>query len=181
MDKAKKALFECKNALNFAAFVSAWASFLIHTGSVLHALETGADITAQARQWYGGVKRQGRADPLVSYMHQARNAEEHQRAPVAGNAMMPGFGLVDHKTKTLEPLESLDDPFKAENSGKTIGIGFHGAGPFVKALIDSRYNQVFPPPDSHNGKPLKSNDPVALGEIYLNYLSRLVEKAEEMA
>jgi hypothetical protein len=196
MDKAKEALFRCRSATTAVEFSSYWASFLIHTGGVLNALDTGANATPQARQWYAGVKRAGRNDELVSYMHQARNSEEHgPDAATTAARPFPSIGAKNPKTGHIDwnmgtdwgsgrtgPDGSIEYDYRPPESGSTIVIGLNAGGqPALRPVTDHRYQKTFRPPTSHLGKPLEDSHPLRVGDLYLIYLESLVKQAETMA
>lgn len=171
IEKAKEALYKARNAYSEATFRSAYGAFLIATGGVLHALEAGANLTPQAKQWYGGKRRLGRNDELLQYMHQARNAEEHSTDDVAD--MNPG-------------TFSIGGPLPKPGS-RTQGISINGinlfsweAGDASFRPIKDKYNTVYPPPTTHLGRTVK-NDPLEIAEIYLTYLEALVKEAGELS
>jgi hypothetical protein len=58
-------------------FEANWTDFLIASHTVYTSLEQGAKDNATSRQWFGSKKRERREDPLLQYVHQARNADEH--------------------------------------------------------------------------------------------------------
>ena len=71
------------SATNYADFEAAWTDFLVSTNAIYTILEVGAKGSPQSRQWFGRKKIERRNDPLLQYLHQARNADEHGMAPVA--------------------------------------------------------------------------------------------------
>lgn len=190
LTKATGALFDCRKSSNFKEFYSHWAEFLIHTGGVLNALEAGAQYTPQGKQWYGNVKRQGRNDPLVRYMHQARNTEEHEaEAKTASHREgRIGIGGPGETIRLSEirfgrqlwdnPVEYLRGRAINTSTGQTATIRLTPAGP---QLVPVTYRNVtFAPPGEHKGKRLKSDHPVAIADEYLAYLKDLIEQAKGM-
>lgn len=188
LNKSKQALQDCRSAHEFSDFASHWASFLIHTGSILNALDRGSNSTPQGRQWYGGVKRAGRADPLISYMHQARNVEEHGAEPTSENSptsLSIGHGgeAVYIESMTIGP-ELFRNP-KAylkgrvwnPDTGEMPSIIHHAGGPALKPVKDERFGNIFNPPTEHEGKPLSDLSPVGVAEAYLRSLERTIAQA----
>lgn len=194
LEKAREALFRCRNASDYAAFVSAWADFLIFSGAVIHAVEAGAQDTPQGRQWYGGIRRRDRADDLLRYMLQARNEEEHGRNLVSGYNAAPGVGVINPETSLLEPIANIDPSTTKvdENGWETshgppyeprgwkFGIGMVPTGPMLVPIRDSKFLQTYPPPSRHKGALLKVNTPIEVGEVYLTYLAELIDEAASL-
>ena len=63
------------------AVMEAWGDFLIAAGAVYSKLEQGAKGHPASEPWFGAKKAQRKADPLLAYLHQARNVEEHGITP----------------------------------------------------------------------------------------------------
>ncbi|MEO3998551.1 hypothetical protein [Mesorhizobium sp. CAU 1732] len=192
LSKAKQALQHCRSARNFADFASHWSSFLIHTGSIINAVEAGSKQTPQGRQWHGGIKREGRKDPLLRYFFQARNAEEHALDPTTEH-QQPGIGIgaggESIYIKEFTPDQAFfQNPEKAIQGriwrtadGKPPTIVHTPGGPQLLTVKDDRYGEAFPPPTEHMGKPLAKTDPVYVAERYIEYLEQLVQKASDLS
>ena len=187
LDKAKRELQLCRSAGNFENFASHWAEFLIHTGSVLNQLEAGAKQTPQARQWYGQQRAAGKRDPLVSYMHQARNAEEHE--PDATTKHKPpslSINLRDNPGgfKIDRMIAERDgDQFQISGSARRLSdngpltIRHSVGGPILVPVTDQYKATTYHPPEEHLGKPLRDKTPIAIADLYLTYLEGLVRQA----
>lgn len=191
LNKAASALFKCRSSQNITAFSSAWAEFLIHTGGVLNALDAGYKTTPQGRQYYGKVKRLGRADELVSYMHQARNAEEHDTKPTSehqhGHVAIGAPGESVHISQLRVDQEFYRDPVRhlkgrAFNmkTGGLPTIEVREAGPALKTITD-QYGGVYQPPTSHAGKKITDKRPTAIAGLYIAYLEGLIADAERLS
>lgn len=176
LEKAKEALFRSRNAHSAESFKNAFAEFLIWTGSVLHAIEAGSKETPQGRQWYGGVKRFGKGDELLRYMHQARNVEEHTKAHAA--LMDPGATVIGGPI--TPELDNGGDRRTLAINGSVL-FDVQGPNPKFLPLIDDRYNLLFSVPTMHLGKKLSSQQPIDVGALYLSYLETLIDEAASLA
>lgn len=189
LGKAKRALHMCRNALvgqGFAEFTSQWADFLNHTGGVIHAIESGARMSPQRRQWYGKVARESRADPFLRYFHQARNAEEHgtdRTTAIDGSS----FTLDEHggtyRAQGPGPMIDVSDEGVRLNPGMRRSvegisptIAYTPEGPRLKTVTDDRYGDAYPPPTTFGGRSVSARDPVDMGEVYLAYLEELIKE-----
>ncbi len=56
---------------------AAWLEFLRSASRFYSTLSTASKVSGKAKAWFGRQKSIRRTDPLLSYIHQARNAEEH--------------------------------------------------------------------------------------------------------
>jgi hypothetical protein len=110
-DRARHARGMISAVLDFEGFEACWSEFLTAGNGVHTALEKGAKDSPKSRQWFGGKKRERREDPLLSYMHQARNADEHGLEPVAalgagirGTAAFKGRFAIGDSFRTREGI-----------------------------------------------------------------------------
>lgn len=189
LSKAKRALYECRNATAFERFQSRWSEFLIHSGSVLNALEAGSNHTAQGRQWYGKIKRACRQDELVRYLHQARNAEEHDiegtsNLKPGGISLKLPQGSSIHIHQLVLDESFYRDPEAAIRQGVTVTKGSllieKRGGKAVLRPVTYR-GVTFEPPSTHKGAQLAADDPITIGGLYIEFLEDLVRKATHLA
>src|SRR4051812_44063271 len=81
-EKANAALEGLKSSQSPVAAASEWADYLLALNAIHSALEAGSKSDPSSRGWFGGKKGTQNGDPLLSYLRQARNAEEHGLAEV---------------------------------------------------------------------------------------------------
>jgi hypothetical protein len=72
--KHAEALKVCKS---HEEFCDTWYQFLVTYKNVYTALDQGSKASPQSRQWFGAKKNERRDDPLLQYLFQARDADEH--------------------------------------------------------------------------------------------------------
>lgn len=77
LGRAKEALLSLKQTDNFDEMEVAWSNFLIMANRVYVKLEQGAKISSKSNAWFGRKKHERRNDPLLSYVKNARDADEH--------------------------------------------------------------------------------------------------------
>jgi hypothetical protein len=184
-NKAKDRLRKASDCLNsiehiksFAEFEQVWCDFLIAGNSIHSILEKGARSSVQCRQWFGGKKRERAGDELLSYMHQARNAEEHGLEAVT--ALSPG--AIELGTKGELRAESISfgpDGIKVVPlPGVPIPYRIRPPRIVLKTVTDDRYGSSFPPPGTHLGRAIPNPSPIPVGKAWLAYLEALVREAE---
>jgi hypothetical protein len=187
--KAERALGQCKKAVSFADFSSNWTDFLVHTGGVLNLIQAGAEQTPQGRQWHGGIKRFGRSDELISYLHQARNSVEHSVADSL--AMKPQVVTIGYKQDFVGGgILKIDEEFFrnpnaaldgwVDSEGKPLVVTNTPSGPHPLEVHDERFKKAFYPPSEHLGKPLLDRSPLSIGAHYIDYLRSLIKEAEAL-
>jgi hypothetical protein len=84
--KAAAAVVVMEAAKTFAELESAWSDFLINAHRVYTKLEQGAKTNGKSKDWFGRKKHERKTDPLMRYMHHARNVDEHGLAEITERA-----------------------------------------------------------------------------------------------
>jgi len=196
LSKAKESLYKCRNSKTLGEFISGWSDFLIYTGGIIHQVEAGSKHSPQARQWYGKIKRESKADPMLTYLFQSRNSEEHETEPLLAQRPPIPFGYRDTVTGeiTFEDgidwgsgvqeseksiIYKLDKNFKAPNP-RTFVFGALPTTPRLRPVTDQRFNAVFSVPTSFQGKPISNPTPLVIGYLYIGYLEGLIDDASSM-
>ena len=59
------------------ALEAAWIDFVAAAATIYSKLEQGAKGNASSEGWFSRKKHDRKVDPLLSYIHHTRNAEEH--------------------------------------------------------------------------------------------------------
>jgi hypothetical protein len=163
----------------------AWTDFLLAAGSVYSKLEQGAKADGKSVAWFGRKKNERKKDPLLRYLHFARNSEEHGIERIA-EMTPPNFSLDGRKLKFNERI-----PVKAQLGDKEPMPTFSGpifdaviAGPTLKPVRanDRRFNDFCDPPTEHLGQLIPNSSFVAdLGKAAIPYLRQMVSEAESLA
>jgi hypothetical protein len=181
--KAQKALAAFKAATTFAEAEEAWTDFLIAASAVYSKLEQGAKGHPKSEPWYGKKKKERRDDPLLRYIHHARNSNEHGIERVVGTTP-PNY---DGTGKPLKFNERYPVKFKVHDpvTKQQIGDEMEGvfAGPTLKPIrvYDRKHGDYFDPPEMHMGAEIPYRDFVdGLGAVALCYLSSMIVEAESL-
>lgn len=188
LDIAKQQLGAAENAESYTAFTAAWYLFLVAAKNVYTTLEQGAKSSPQSRQWFGKRKNDRKSDPLLQYLFQARDDDEHGLADVtrlqpgslAIGKAAPGYSSSMHIDRLeikdgkvhIGKITSLDGkPVLIEN------IPAHA----VLMPVTGRGNITYNPPETHRGEKLADTLPITIGELGLTYLEELVSEAADKA
>lgn len=199
---AKSAISAFENAATVGDQRKAWWEFLTNTSAVYEKLKAGAEKAGgKSAPWMGRIVNQRKKDPLLNYVHHARNCDYHGIEESveadgfswgirnASGGMM--FGLV--KAGADEDSTSLP-----ENLVTTIGVNgvdltpdeaaAYGLGPPMKAaslrlvaVTDSHYGDTFYPPSQHFGNQIDGTCPLTVGKAALAYLEGVVKEAESLS
>jgi hypothetical protein len=175
---AQKALAELPTSKDFNEFNDAWYTFLTATKNIYTVLEQGAKVSPQSKQWFGARATQRRNDPLLQYLYQARDDDEHGLNPV-----LEGIGHVKVKAQgkgmnvkgafgpgQTATFSSLDDaPLLVENNT------------FIRlATVTNRSHIKYAPPEEHLGQPLTDKSPLGVARAAIAHFTSLVEDASKL-
>jgi hypothetical protein len=188
LEKANDALKRLETAKSLKEGESAWSDLLLAGNAVYSKLEQGSKVSGgKAAGWFGRAKKERKDDPLLSYMHHARNSDEHGIEDITIR-MGPGQATITIR----EPF----DPAKLE--GVQLTMGPHRPGhvqvsssneDVVSTKIydkpslvlvrvkDSRFGDHYDPPYEHLGAKLADQSPHSVGALFVAYLGRLIDDA----
>jgi hypothetical protein len=185
LSTAERALAANKAARTFPAFEEAWTTFLLATNTIYTVLEQGAKSHATSRQWFAGEQKRRRKDPLLQYLHQARNADEHGIEPITKRVPM-----------SLELSSQDGQPFsiygiKIMKSGKVEVDAVSDAGGFVehklhppyaclRTVYDRRHGNKYDPPNEHFGTRLDDLTPFRAAQLSFAACRDLISRAEAL-
>jgi len=155
---------------SFEKMEAAWTNFLLMGNRVYVRLEQGAKGNGVSFGWYGKKKHERRKDPLLSYIKNARDADEHGIERVTGRdygntqVRFPEGATVTGGTMSHGNIDiQLTEP-------RPVEITF--TGPSVKLIEVTNYGDKYQPPGN--------TDPLAVGELFLNHLDALITEAEAL-
>jgi hypothetical protein len=165
VDKAKKRMKDALDyfmaldgEMTYEQFEQRWSSFLNAINRAFLAIEAGARDNARTRTWWSKKKHEWKKDPLLQYLHQARNADEHGLEPLS--KMAPGYF-------TANPPPGINP--------KSV------SHPRLVPVRNDRFGDVFDPPVEHLGQNLHPEEiglPWDAAAMAMGYHSRLIIEAE---
>lgn len=177
--RARRALVELRQARTWAEFEPAWSDFLLASNAVYSILEQAAKSSPKGSPWFGRYKKERKDDPLLSYMHHARNSDEHGVEPVAQDLpwMAGPFPESGHLVSvTIDNGKPTGGIFKGEG-GQETNLTFSPPRPNLVGVIDRRYGDRFAPPSAHLGNAITQGDPYSAGAALVAYLDGMVTSA----
>ena len=190
IEKAKKRLSLAHSHLegvrqskNFEQFQDCWYQFLVVANSAETVLQSGARSDSKSRPWFGNKINQRKNDPLLSYMHQARNVDEHGIEAVAehvdGSLSIGLAGEAVHIKSLIFHEGRMHGEFYPVD-GKLPSIKVEHPHVRLIQVIDDRFGDKFDPPTEHLGKTITDTSPYGIGVLWLRYLEKLTTEAEAM-
>ena len=181
--RAGKAIADMKSAVTLDDTEDAWTDFLVAMSTIYSKLEQSAKGNAKSEEWFARKKGERRNDPLLKYLHAARNSNEHGIERVV-ESTGPNQDLYGNK---LNVNERLPVNFEELDPTTLLPAGLSGtgvlAGPTLRPIRahDRRFNAFCDPPTMHLGKEIEfANFADALAEAAMPYLRLLVADAEAL-
>lgn len=171
----------CNNYDQFDLFEQKWYVFLSATKAIYTILEQGAKEDAGRRQWFGGIANQRRQDPLLQYMFQARNDNEHGIDLVADRVDgIWGVGMpsdidcwIEFKLgEKVNGVHAIED-FKSSHGGFVTSA----PGAIILTKVVGRDKKVYLPPTEHKGLPLADCSPIGVANATFDFLSNVMAEA----
>ena len=155
-----------------------WKEYLHNLERAWNKLTSHLKRSPKFQGWVerGRTEKLRRQDPLLSYLVNARGAEEHSVAEITkqeagGIGINPAFGNSLH----INRLEINNGQIRID-SPQPIKIDFIPAKVML-IPVDNR-GRTYSVPTSHLGKPIGSSDPVRMAEIGIAFYRDYFQKAE---
>lgn len=182
LSKAERALEALRAAARIEEAEEAWTDFLLAASTIYAKLEQGAKGYGKSQGWFGRKKKERKDDPLLRYLHFARNSDEHGIERVA--ATTKDNTWQGRKLKFNERI-----PVKAALEDRTTGkpekwLDAVVAGPTLRPIRvhDRRYGDHCDPPKTHMGKEISYHGFLdGLATVAIGYLRGLVAEAESLS
>ena len=190
LEKARSRLRAAKRAVDAMAgtddpntICDHWIDFLNAWIGVYRQVKKAATSTPQEYQWFGRVAREKTNDPLLNYVFEARNDEEHG----VNRSAVPHYGLANFPQRSHETVIASVrfDP----GTGEVRVYGPDGQLAYDPVLVSppgvvldpitARGNRTIAPPTFHLGDPINP-DVLTVAKAALVYAAKLVAMAEAM-
>jgi hypothetical protein len=179
LERTRNAVAAIDAGTALADMHSAWWTFLLAASGVYLKLEQGAKGNGKSESWFGKVKHLRKTDPLLSYIHQARNCDQHgiddsSFTAVTATSTHPDVEII----QSLDPNNPMTTNLtikvsKAIPKGTTIA----GLAPGIALRAVTNRGAIFLVPTHHLGQQLKDNTMQEVARAGLRYLESLVEEA----
>jgi hypothetical protein len=185
--KARDALkrLECSKTLDETE--SAWLDLLMAGNGVYSKLEQGCKCNGKAMAWFGRAKKARKDDPLLSYMHHARNSDEHGIEDItkrvkAGDATITIREPFDpSKLEGVQLFVGTDNRgnvhVKSSNEDVVSTVMYNRPSITLVQVKDPRFNDSFNPPYEHLGIKLTDISPASIGGLFVQYITKLIDDA----
>ncbi|MGV3730213.1 MAG: hypothetical protein ACO1NN_05590 [Sphingopyxis sp.] len=192
--QAKSRLKLCERAFNEIKkcrfeqddFQTHWQDFLVQWKGAYMKVQQAAKTTPQELQWFGGINTFRRKDPLLRWLYEARNDEEHYG--LTDSAIYKPADWLFKLTKggPRKVLCKLDGPNGPQlidkETGEVVGV-LQSHDPQVSQLqevTERDGKRKVPPPTRHLGRNIPPEPKIA-AFLGLQWLTELVASAEAMS
>jgi hypothetical protein len=161
-----------KDARNFDEIATHWVEFLVAANRIYTKLEQGAK-DGSSKGWFDTKKNLRRADPLLSYLQHARNADEH------------GIEQVQTRHPVSMALDTDEGRLEIPMTPGTHTISFSGSPPKMAWLPPSvrvvpviDRGKSYASPSSHLGQRIDDTGLLDIASLAVQYLKTLVAEAQ---
>ena len=191
LEKAKSRLRIARSAVedlsklnDYDAFQDHWYVFLSASKNIYTVLEQGVKGSTKSQQWFELKKQERRNDPLLQYIYQARNDNEHGLQPVT--EYVPGSLAIGVSKPGYSNSMRINGSI---GSGGTLNVSsldnkpvlIEQTLPHAKLMrVHDGNGKAYAAPEEHMGRKLSSNLPLPVAELTANYLEQLVAEAERL-
>jgi hypothetical protein len=185
--KAEKSLELLRAAENYESAEEAWSDFLLAASTIYSKLEQGSKSKGSSGGWFGRKKKERKDDPVLRYLHHARNSDEHGIERVAAR----GGNLIDI-TEGNQPLKfnerreklilSVHDGKTGKLKAENVPAVMYGPSLQMVRVHDRRFGDHCDPPGTHLGNPLglENDHLIGVAALGLAYLTKLVAEAKTL-
>lgn len=177
--RAATAIADIERANTQHAFRDAWESYLISIKAIGEVLQTGARGDKPSEKALAALWDDVRADPLLGYLIEARNVEEHGLERSANyesaSLMIGGPGESVMLNGTLGGGMMVTPMY-----GSKVTIIQAPQATRLLPVIDRR-GKEWPVPTEHLGKPVADPSPTAVARLGLTHFTMIVKVAAGMA
>ena len=149
-------------------FESNWIDFLNNLEKIWKKSELECNNISNFQPWQGSFKKERRRDPLLKYLKNARDADQHSIQPITIEK--------DYEINIISPKEGQTFGF-----GEKIEIKTEIKEPRIETKAFKNRGVIYEPPLKHlNNKIKNPKDPIELAELgiifYEEYLNKIKVK-----
>jgi hypothetical protein len=158
-----------------------WSNFVMAANTVYTKLEQGSKGHKKSEYWYGTEKHARKKDPLLRYLHAARNSDEHSLelvsgVGVSGRSFHEGVTVAIDESRRNIKIDFKDAP-EPEPGVKVaeLRIAF-----YPQTVTDQRFKVRFDPPSSHLSQPIADQTASGIAVLALDYLEKMITVAQAL-
>ncbi|MFI4928842.1 MAG: hypothetical protein ACHP83_01290 [Burkholderiales bacterium] len=182
--RAREAVIAMRTSQSLVDFDEHWKQFLHRIERVWNKIQAHFGRSPKWGNWVARFEKERRQDPLLSYLCNARGAEEHTTAEVTGRepagvgiALADGVGVQPDGSVHIEDLTISTTAGRIEvQSAQPLKITFHPERVRMEPVTNR--GRLYPMPTAHLGSHIDPNDLPAVAELALKYYESVLSQAE---
>jgi hypothetical protein len=153
--------------------------------SIYSKLEQGAKSSGRSTAWFGRKKKERRSDPLLRYLHFARNSDEHGTEHVTHRNIPTidenPIGFTKEQFGKEIPIQVQKvDSVTLQPDGPPADATLEGPNIVLRTVTDNRFHESCDPPKEHLGQLIGKATPQKVAALGLAYLNQMVAEAEKL-
>ena len=184
---ARKHVAALRKADRTSRIVKEWGGFLTEAGRFYSKLETGSKQHGQSDGWFGRKKNERKTDPLLRYVHHARNSHEHSIEEITGGvpgsismeASMPS-GMMLNGSLTIKDGKVTENTLKGDTVYGNPKLVVTPPRVILVRIYDRQFGDHFDTPHDHLGVALEGTSPVIVAELAVDYMETMLAEAEAL-
>jgi len=178
LEWAEDALTQLRGAQDFPSSEKAWTALLLAASAFYSKLEQGSKAKGKSTAWFGRKKKQRKDDPVLRYIHFARNSDEHgiERVTDRRNAGWLDVGFGEQRKTHIQKV----DPVTNLPTGPEIRAFLYGQHLVAVTAHDRRFGDSCDPPIGLIGDDLDGSHPPDIAAVVLEKLRDILEEAGEL-
>jgi hypothetical protein len=171
------------------AYEQAWSQFLSQASRFYSKLEQGSKGCTASEPWFGRKKHERKKDQLLSYIHHARDSDEHGLDYITRTRARSGsikFPEAQEVTVSMMMRVNEDGSMDIKNPTVKTPTGEYDQmmleDPRVELMTvhDRRFHDKFDPPEMHLGRPIVGRSPPEIAKLAIAYLEKVLGEASEL-
>jgi hypothetical protein len=163
-----------KNARKRPQFQAAWSDFLSAAQRVFSKLEHGSKNSPESKVWFGLKIHDRRTDPLLRYIHHARNADEHGLEQIS--TQVPGYKLGEIESVIYDTTPDMK--LKPFPSMVLRPVEIVPSSAMLFPILDR--GVLYTPPSEHLGTKIANPSPIEVAELAVAYLRNMLAEARKL-
>jgi hypothetical protein len=174
--KARTAIDALRNAQTLDEFEESWKTFLGRIERVWTKGRSHFGKSPKWSGWQGKFEPLRRSDPLLSYLVQARGADEHTVNAIVGREPGGiGINAAEGNGLYIEHMTINNGNINIKSPQK-IRVDFLPSRTTLLPVVNR--GRTYPVPTAHLGKPVDPTNVIAVAEAVADFYERFLSEAE---
>jgi hypothetical protein len=185
LTSAKARLKNLESSTDYGSARRHWYDFLISSNAVFSVLEQGSKSFGKSETWFGRKKGERKGDPLLCYLHHARNADEHNVPSVTEIDRQKIVFVEDgNPVASIENMTGNTGTFRPASDQQEVSlkkVNELRIYPERAKLIPVRdRGDDYDPPSEHLGSPISDSAPTEVAKLMVQYIEQIIDEAESL-